>query len=107
MSAEFLNLVTLAQAGALPPSLADTLADVTQRHSADIAAALERLAGQSQPGDPCPAGCGGELGVRTSRPSGRGGYVIQYLACRACRERPDPPSRIVPAAAVPGRRKRI
>ena len=106
MTAEFLPLVALIQAGNLPGGLADTLADASRRHSADIRAALERQASQPQPGDDCPA-CGkGFIGIRTSRPAGRGGFVIQYLACRGCGARPDPPTRIIPATAVATRQKK-
>jgi hypothetical protein len=41
------------------------------------------------PGDSCPCpGCGGRIGVHTTRKLG-GGWRVRYLHCKACRFTPE------------------
>ena len=41
------------------------------------------------PGDACPCpGCGGRIGVHTTRKLG-GGWRVRYLHCKACRFTPE------------------
>lgn len=40
---------------------------------------------QHNSGDPCPNGCGGQVFIRASRPSGCGEYYIRYMRCTVCK----------------------
>jgi len=56
-----------------------------------------------QSGDPCPKCKTGRLRVYASRRSTR--VVKQYLGCGSCKHKPTNNTRVVPACAVPRRRR--
>lgn len=55
-------------------------------------------------GSPCPAGCGGVLGVASTRLRSGGTVAVQYVRCRQCGHRAGKVA--VPAHLVPRRRPR-